>query len=126
MKTYTIDEVLSKFENKNDKAYACKGDVKGTVIFVDTDENNRITTLYHDGTIKDALYINLNENLKKEEARHWVFVREVLENKEEGKEIMEEIEQVFKNAVSRLNVTVSKEEREEAKKILLKQSKISE
>lgn len=76
MKTYTIGELLDNFNSVRDIAYAFKGKLKGSIIFVDVNNNNILTTIYPDGRATEVMCIRFTD-LSKEETREWVFAHEV-------------------------------------------------
>lgn len=118
MKTYTIGEVISKFKKVEDKAYAYKGDIKGTLIFVDTDNENRLTSLTKDGLIFDFLPIVLNEDLTEEESRDWVFVTEMRSDPIGNQEMIKEYQLSLSNSVTNLYHQMTEEEKEQAQELI--------
>ncbi|MCK2000197.1 hypothetical protein MZM54_02200 [[Brevibacterium] frigoritolerans] len=98
MQTYTIGEIISKFKTVKDKAFAYKGDIKGTLIFVDTDNRNHLTSISEEGSIYDSFSIILNEDLTEEESRDWVFVTEICSDPIGNQEIINGIRLTLSNA----------------------------
>lgn len=79
MKTYTIGEALERFNSVKDMAFHFKGEMKGTIIFVDHTDDNRLTSIYPDGTETQALYIKLGENENPHDVSNIVFLNEITE-----------------------------------------------
>lgn len=95
MKYYTIGEVIDKFERKDDWAYCVKGEMKGTFITVDHDNDNRLTTIYPEGHVFDVFAIKLS-NIEKSEGRQWVMVKEV-----EDSDVREDIENEYMGTLTK-------------------------
>jgi hypothetical protein len=77
MEHYTIGETIHRFK-LNDIAFAYKGASKGTITFVDTANDNRLTNWHADGTVTQAFYIRLEKDMVMEEGRVIVFPNELM------------------------------------------------
>lgn len=89
---YTIGEILNKFEKNSDLAFAIKGECKGTLIFIDSANNDKLTNVHADGYMTEDFNFILSKHLTVEESKEWIFVSELNEEDEEYLAIKEDID----------------------------------
>lgn len=93
LKTYTVGEMINAMKIGK-MAYAFQGGVKGAFIIVDTDNNNRLTTIYDDGIVSDKMIIRCDTEITPEEGKQWILVDELFA--EEGnEELKNEVRTLF-------------------------------
>lgn len=80
MRTYTIGEAIENFKNIDDLAYIFDGEMKGTLLYCDRVNDNRLTSRYPNGEYSQALFIGFNFNITKEEGRKIAFYHELIED----------------------------------------------
>lgn len=79
MRTYTIGEAIQNFK-LNSVGYVMSGKTKGTLLFVNYNNENRIGGFYPDGNIYLGLHIAVNPDMPIAEQKEIVFLNEVEED----------------------------------------------